>query len=270
MTTDSAIHVLSEDERVRRSHSIIDFAIAMYSPVAVVGLFSGGHDSLTAVHVASRHPAFTTALHINTGIGVPQTRQFVYETCLEQDWPLKEYRAKEDCGQDYKQIVEEYGFPGPGKHGAMYIRLKERALRKAIRDLKVGHKRNDCVLLISGVRFQESERRMGYKDAITKDASKIWVNVINDWSKADCNDYIKNNNIKRSPVVDLIHKSGECLCGAFAKPGEFKELKFWYPEVAAEIEAMKCAKGRCWGWGAEQAFKKPRKAPGPMCVGCTR
>jgi 3'-phosphoadenosine 5'-phosphosulfate sulfotransferase (PAPS reductase)/FAD synthetase len=246
---------------------VLDEAIAKYKPVAILGLFSGGHDSLTAVHVASRHPAFTAAVHINTGIGVPQTRDFVNETCGRQQWLLFEYRAKEDCGQDYVDIVREHGFPGPAQHSKMYIRLKERALRVCIKEFKAGHSRRDCVLLVSGVRFQESERRMGYKEPITKDGSKIWVNIINDWSKADCSSYIAGNNIPRSPVVDLIHKSGECLCGAFAKPGEFKELAFWYPEVATWIENMPTPNGKCWGWGAT-AERKKRKAPGPMCEGC--
>lgn len=263
---DDTVHALTEAERISRSMTILDRAIEQYRPVAVLGLFSGGHDSTTAVHVAARHPAFTRAVHINTGIGVPLTRQFVRDTATKYNWNLREYRAKEDCGQDYAEMVKKHGFPGPGQHSTMYIRLKERALRLAMREAKQGHKIRDRVILISGVRFQESDCRMGYQEPITRDGAKIWVNIIYDWSKADCNAYMANNGISRSPVVDMIHKSGECLCGAFAKPGEFAELKFWFPEVAAEIEAMTCGKGRHWGWGADKA--RPKEAPGPMCTGC--
>lgn len=31
------------------------------------------------------------------------------------------------------------------------------------------------------------------------------------------------------------HMSGECLCGAFAKPGELDEIRFWYPAMADEL-----------------------------------
>ena len=79
-----------------------------------------------------------------------------------------------------------------------------------------------------------------------------------------------NNGVPRSPVVDRIHKSGECLCGAYASEGEIEELSFWYPEYAAYIKGLPAAKERPWGWGCDPRFKtsKKRKAPGPLCQGC--
>ncbi len=255
------------DDKVARCLEVIDAAIKEYNPCRILGLFSGGHDSLTACHVASRHPAFSYAIHINTGIGVPETREFVRNTSAEFGWNLHEYFAL-DYGQNYEEMVAQYGFPGPGQHPTMYRRLKERALRKAMREAKKEAQRNAAVLLISGVRFQESSRRMGYQAPVTKEDSKVWVNIINDWSKADCNQYLAENNIKRSPVVDKIHKSGECLCGAFAKPGEFEELKFWYPEYAKYIESLTCAKGKKWGWGAYNYVHKKKQKHQSMCSSC--
>ncbi len=263
--SEESVHAVPESERVARSLKLIDDAMAKYNPCAVLGLFSGGHDSLTAVHVAAKHSAFSYAVHINTGIGVPETREFVRKTAYMMAWDLHEYSAKA-CGQDYEKIVAQYGFPGPGQHSTMYIQLKERPLRVAIAQAKLGYKRTRSVMLISGVRFQESERRMGYQEPVTRDGSKIWVNIINDWSKADCNRYIESNNIPRSPVVDKIHKSGECLCGAFAKPGEFAELKFWYPEYADYIKGLQVPPNRphCWG---ERPGRKTKV--GPLCAGCS-
>jgi len=51
------------------------------------------------------------------------------------------------------------------------------------------------------------------------------------------NDFMADNNLKRNEVVDLIHKSGECLCGAFAKPGELKRLD---RDDQAFAECIKC------------------------------
>jgi len=201
-------------------------------------------------------------VHINTGIGIPQTRQFVRDTCKEHGWQLREIRAKEDCGQDFRQIVLENGFPGPPVHNRMYARLKERAVRLLVRETKVGHHLRDTVLLISGVRSQESQRRMGYVEKIKKEAARIWVAVIHDWSKVDCNRYMASQNLKRNKVVDLIHKSGECLCGAFAKPGELEELALWFPDVAKEIRELEKevkAKGFPWGWEGRPARCKTKK-----------
>jgi hypothetical protein len=45
--------------------------------------------------------------------------------------------------------------------------------------------------------------------------------------------------------------SGECLCGAFAKPGELKEIETWFPETGKrirELERKVAAAGFPWGW----------------------
>ncbi len=263
-----------------KSMKLLDDAIREHNPVAVLGLFSGGHDSVTAVHVAASHPSFTAAVHINTGTGVEEddfsTIGFVRDTAKRHAWPLREYRAKEDAGVDYEQIVAQYGFPGPAAHKFMYIRLKERALRLAVRAAKSGYKRNRRVILVSGARQEESVRRMGTAAPITREGAWVWVNVIWDWSGTDCARYMVENGIRRSPVVDRIHKSGECLCGAYAKPGEFEDLKMWCPKTAARLEAMRGSSSRpCWGWGAsdrkqwEKAIKSMNLARMPMCDGCS-
>lgn len=256
---------------VTESLALLSGAIETYKPVAVYGLFSGGHDSLTATHVAARHPGFTAAAHINTGIGIEDTRLFVRQTCIEQYWKLKEYRA-EDCGQIYREIVLRFGFPGPYSHQMMYSRLKERALRCLIRETKTGYK--DKVLLVTGVRSQESQRRMGHVEQIQVDGAKVWVAIIHNWSKRDCNDYIDENNLPRNPVVDLMHMSGECLCGAFAHKGELAEIKLWYPETAARIEQLQeevKAAGHSWEWEEKPPHTRKKaidKRQMPLCYGC--
>jgi hypothetical protein len=55
--------------------------------------------------------------------------------------------------------------------------------------------------------------------------------------------------------------SGECLCGAFAKPGELEMIRFFFPDTAAEIDELerkaKAAKKHCV-WGT----RPPRKPKG--------
>jgi len=254
----------------------IQAAIERFNPVAIYGLFSGGHDSLAATYIASRHPAFTAAVHINTGIGVSQTRDFVRDTCENRGWPLLEYKAMENTTakgvpdpQDYKELVRRFGFPGPGSHGLMYNKLKERQIRRLLRDTKT--KRNQKVMLISGCRSQESVRRMGNVEECQKDGAKIWVAPIHDLSKTECGRIIQYASLKRNPVVDLIHKSGECLCGAFAKPGELDELEMWFPETAAEIRTLEAELMPKFGWsweGKPQKKCKVTKEAGMLCHNC--
>jgi 3'-phosphoadenosine 5'-phosphosulfate sulfotransferase (PAPS reductase)/FAD synthetase len=49
-------------------------------------LFSGGDDSLATAVVTSHALGFRGCLHIDTGIGIPETQQFVIDTCRQQGW----------------------------------------------------------------------------------------------------------------------------------------------------------------------------------------
>ena len=226
---------------------VIDEAVEMTNPDKVYCLVSGGHDSMTTLSGAREHPLFSGAVHINTGIGVEATREFVRQSCADIKCPLIEYCAMDNIRadgtpdpQDYEELVLDRGFPGPTVfgHGKMYNRLKERAIRRLFRE-RVSEKRT--ALLISGVRSQESVRRMGYVERIqvgekpTKgqknraNKRRVWVAPIHDWSKRQCLDRLnESTEIHRNPVADKIHKSGECFCGGMASgPEELEELTIW-------------------------------------------
>lgn len=211
----------------------INSAIETFKPKLVVGLNSGGHDSLSCNLVASKASRFDGCLHVNTGIGIPATRDFVRATCERQRWHLWEYKAIENTKadgtpdpMDYDAIVRQYGFPGPDAHRFMYVKLKDRCIQRFLRD--VGASPKSPVLFISGARTEESQRRMGNtKTEPSNYGRSVWLNAIHDWTKVDTNSLIDGLKVERNLVVDLIHKSGECLCGAYAKPGELEELKQW-------------------------------------------
>ena len=78
------IEGLTLNQAMLRSDGIIRAAVKRWNPVAVVGLYSGGNDSTTMMHLLRPH--LTHAAHINTGIGIDETRTFVRDTCA-QDLP---------------------------------------------------------------------------------------------------------------------------------------------------------------------------------------
>jgi len=263
----------SHPDPVLYGRRLLDIAVRRYKPVAVFGMFSGGHDSVCAVDMASRHPAFTAAVHINTGIGVEATREYVRATAKERGWPLLEYTA-EDQGQFYDDLVLAHGFPGPFHHTKMYNRLKERALNALVRDHK--QKRSDRVLLITGVRKYESTRRMGTVQAINRDGAKVWVAPLTWWTNDTKTAYMTEHGLPRNEVVDALHMSGECLCGAFAKPRELEWLEFcgFQDEVnrIRNLEHRARAAGVPCKWGAKpppQYERDTHGAPGFLCVGCS-
>jgi 3'-phosphoadenosine 5'-phosphosulfate sulfotransferase (PAPS reductase)/FAD synthetase len=241
-------------------------------------LLSGGDDSLATAIVTAKAATFRGCLHIDTGIGIPETQEFVRETCRSTGWPLQVYRAV-DQGQDYAALVVDHGFPGPALHYKMYARLKERALRAFIRDHKI--KRHDRIVLSTGIRESESQRRMGSTEQVSRYRVQVWANPIYTWSKTDCHDTIAAAGLPRNPVVELLHMSGECLCGSFAAPDELKEIALWFPAVAERIRALEArvreaGQTRACVWG-QRPLTRPRgwaqrdsagRKVGPLCQQC--
>lgn len=260
---------MTSNELVERSIALLNRQSRKHSAY-VYALFSGGDDSLTNTLVTSKAERFQAAVHLDTGIGIPETQEFVIKTCRERGWPLKIYRAK-DYGQDYDALAKQYGFPGPGAHFRMYTRLKERALDAFVRDHK-GH-RFQRLILSTGARSAESQRRMGHVKPVRRDGCSVWVNPIHDWQKRDCFDLIETYKVERNPVVELLHMSGECLCGCFAKSDELKEITLWFPKVARHIRALENEVERAGikacRWGQRPpTTRSTRKKVSELCRRC--
>lgn len=228
-------------------------------------LFSGGHDSVVATHLAVTSGQSSRVVHINTGTGIKENRDYVFEMATKFGWDIQEIHPPDLC---YEEFVLKHGFPGPYAHRYAYVWLKERALKKLVQPVVVPpHNR---AILITGIRSKESARRMGYNAPINRIGSTVWVAPIYYFSALEVTDYMETHGIPRNPVVDLLHRSGECNCGAFAHPGEMKEIEMWFPETAAklhnlEVKAKAEGVGCIWGRGG----KKPTKPTFmPLCVGC--
>jgi len=184
----------------------------------------------------------------------------------------------------YESIVPKHGFPGGTKssHALMYRRLKERALRHFVtHEMKSSVHSREHILLLSGVRAEESKIRMGYKHITQKDASKVWCNPIFYWTEKDCARYMEENNIAHNPVKDKIGISGECLCGAWATKEEYDKIKEFYPATAAVIDKLSDQakeNGKMWEWwsGPNEHKKEQNKQKADniqckinfMCAGC--
>lgn len=246
-------------------------AVAEHAPSHVFALFSGGHDSLCSTHLAAQHPAFTAAVHVNTGIGIEETRAFVRETCWLHGWPLLEYHPD---AKTYEDLVREKGMPrGPRSHNTMYYWLKQRQIRRLVADHK--QSRHDRIGLVTGIRRRESDRRMESTISvpIRRNGAQLWINPILDWSKSDCNQYIATNGLRRNEVSDVLHRSGECLCGALADHEEISMIDRFYPTAGAEIHRLEQV-ARDRGLPSKWAYAPPSSHPSQvafdleLCMNC--
>ena len=255
-----------DTQKIDSATETIAKAIAEHDPIKVYALVSGGNDSTVTAHLAKEFgPRVDAIVHINTGIGVEQTREYTRTFSKWLNLPLIEKRGP----REYEDLVMEYGFPGPAAHKYMYSWLKERPLREVRRDAQEGQRRR--VMFITGVRKSESQRRMGHVAAVQRDGNTVWVAPIRDFTHKDIWDYRDEYKLQRNEVVEVLHMSGECLCGAFSKPKELEWLSNFYPDVAERILRLERRahdagiKSSHWG---PQSSKEIRESPGPLCSGC--
>jgi 3'-phosphoadenosine 5'-phosphosulfate sulfotransferase (PAPS reductase)/FAD synthetase len=238
---------------IEEAHAIFNRAYEEHEPKAVFLLTSGGNDSAVPLHLFKDDPRVTAAVHIDTGIKVPEVEPHVQRVCDQYGLKLLVYRAVENTQADgtpdpqvYEEIIRKHGFPGPAQHSRMYSQLKERQLRRLVREHKTG--KFDRIMLVTGVRRQESRRRMGYVEETQRFGSNVWVAPVANWTNEDMRVYRETFEVPTSPVSAKLGMSGECLCGAFAKPGEMARLEEFFPEVAAKIRDLERRSNCPWGW----------------------
>ncbi len=302
-------HCGEPDRLIARAH-------AEHQPVAVWCLFSGGNDSTALAHRCREN--YDGLAWIDTGTAVPGVAEFVREYAEWIDKPLRvldagdafrvmvlgdlvwwaRFIAAHDRESDLSieafiaRDTRRYGrasggglgqvphgFPGPGAHGRAYNRLKERQLMTLLREGKRGHSRSARVLFLSGIRRAESRRR-ARREAINRLArtSAVFVNPLIDWDDEQMRSYRAEHRLPESPAAALLHRSGECNCGAFAKAGEERAmLKALYPEFFKGIEALEAeaqAAGVRWcQWGGydihgNRAGETSSERSGLLCESC--
>lgn len=271
------------EERVtllmQQSHAILTHAIERHvlgdgrSAAGVVVLFSGGTDSTVLAHLMRSRASH--AAHANTTIGIEATREFVRATCRQIALPLLEFTPPKPTDH-YDALVLEHGFPGPGHHFKMYQRLKERALEEVRRQI-VSNPYRERVVFLAGRRRSESTRRASIP-AAERRGSTVWVSPLVNWTTFDLTTYrLIHGDVPVNEVTDLIHMSGECLCGSFARRGEREELAFWFPDLIAQIENLESQIAhrddiplhrRRWGWGAYTREQTDAHTSGPLCSSC--
>jgi len=230
-------------------NEILDQAISEGITDFYVG-YSGGKDSGIILDIVAENyqDNFRGVIFANTGIGTKATMDFVKSYCDEKKYPLfivkpedvvrvkKGKYGKIGDVFSYSSLVKNKGFPKEGFHTTTMRVLKYFPMRKFIHDrIRLGEK--PCI--VSGVRKNESARRKIKWNSYLYNDGKMWfVSPIffksNDWVYR----YFVENNIKRSPVYETLHISGDCLCGCFAKKDELKLLEMFHPDVFKKIKDL--------------------------------
>ena len=183
------------------------------------------------------------------------------------------------------------GFPGPAGHKVMYRHLKDEPLMRFRRSVVGGEGRTKKIVYLGGMRWAETDRRFRNAEAIDQDGAIVWVSPIVHWTDAHMREYRARHRCQQqhehaphrlcfdgalplNEVTEHLHMSGECLCGAYAKPGELDEVEFFFPETAAKLRDLEgqveAAGIPACRWGQKPPNEADSTSPaGRLCSSCT-
>lgn len=287
------------DEAIARSHEILREALARFPIVGTYWLFSGGNDSVIVGHAL--RGLYDAVLHVNTGTGIPQTTEHVRDVASAWGIPLHELHPQDAyddlvmgrvlarTGPNTGKRAVWKGFPGPAGHKVMYRHLRDEPLMRFRRSIVGGEGRTKKIIYLGGMRWAETDRRFRNAEAIDQDGAIVWVSPLVHWTDEHMREYRARHRCQQqhehaehrlcqdgalplNPVTEHLHMSGECLCGAFAKPGELEEIAFFYPEVADHLRALErraAAAGipQCT-WGQKPPGSDAAARAGRLCSSC--
>jgi len=226
--------MMREDAPPKEPTEIMRDAVKTYKIDSLYVGFSGGKDSSVVADFASKNfpHLFKGCIFCDTGIAVKEAKKFVIDYCNEKGWRLFIVHPK----RTFKQIVEEDGFPGPTVHTFIMRYLKYIPMRGFI---KKCYEAGQRPAILSGVRQQESVRRgVNATSEVYQDGRLVFISPMLYKSDTFMYEYYMKEGLKRSPVYDTLHISGDCLCGCFSKPGEAKLVELFHPETAKQIKDL--------------------------------
>lgn len=268
----------------------------------IFGLYSGGRDSVNTQHLLRKYMKdrpqfrhlFGGIIHVNTGTAIQATTDHVREAVPAWGMKLHELAPRSSTafldlvlgkvlattGPNIGRPVWK-GFPGPTTkaHNVMYRRLKDEPLQ----EFRARHVGRDGarrkVMYVGGMRWAESDKRFRTAEKVDVDGGAIWLSLVVHWTDAHMAEYRARYRCEKvhkhqpyrmcgdealpvNPVTEHLHMSGDCACGAYAKPGEKEERRFFYPEHGAQIDAWERAAREAgiaacvWGQAPPKGFKQ--------------
>jgi 3'-phosphoadenosine 5'-phosphosulfate sulfotransferase (PAPS reductase)/FAD synthetase len=287
------------DEAIARSLEILDEALATYPIVGTYWLSSGGNDSAIVGHLLRGR--YDAVLHVNTGTGIPETTEYVRDVAaawgdaLHVLHPKNSYadlvlgKVIASTGPNAGKRAVWKGFPGPAGHKVMYRHLKDEPLMRFRKSVVGDQGRTRKVIYLGGMRWAETDRRFRNAEAIDQDGAIVWTSPLVHWTDAHMREYRARHRCQQdhehaehrlcfdgalplNEVTEHIHMSGECLCGAYAKPGELEEIEFFYPETAAKLRALeeqvRAADIPACRWGQKPPGETNASPVGRLCSSC--
>jgi len=194
-------------------------------------LFSGGKDSLVALHIVNRVACSLgkniTAVYVNTTASIPDNIKYVRKICRKFGVKLQIVQPKES----YFDLVRRWGFPTIGRRWCCF-HLK-------IEPLKIYFSDNldPLRIVFDGIRADESARRQKFpRLGYHKHFESLCYHPIFYWTDEDVRAYAQKHGLFLNPLYELgFMRASECWCPVFKTLRQFQSMKQCYPEFFRKL-----------------------------------
>ncbi len=207
--------------------------------------FSGGRDSLVAMHLAREMKPNISVVLVNTGIEFPESLAYVRQ--LAQDWDLDYHEAS--ARVNFWKLSEEQGIPVAGRGNTTFMRdLSEKAGVKLSNSCchrmketpaRQFYTKHGIEGVVTGLRVSESlMRKMNFADYGALRYSRTYKTLISwplyAWKDEDIANYIEKNNLPLNPIYDMGYQRvgcWPCMQDMFYKDSRLFTLQKEHPKM---------------------------------------
>ncbi len=252
------LRTLPLTEKVNLAYRVLDRMLDVTQDVAVA--FSGGRDSLVALHLTLQRQRNIKVTFVNTSIEFPETIAYVRQ--LAHDWKLDFYEVR--VKKNFWELCNERGLPIGGRGNGTFLRELSQASgvklsNACCNQLKITPARQfyremGIEAHVTGLRVDESMmRRFNFADygalRWSRDYGTLVAWPIFIWNTNDIEAYIEQNQLPVNPLYGLGHQRvgcWSCMQDFFktdsrlftlkkTHPGMYETLKKKYGEEMLEV-----------------------------------
>ena len=242
------LRTLPLEEKVALAYRVLDRMFAVTDAVAVA--FSGGRDSLVALHLTLQRRRDVKVVFINTSIEFPETLKYVRE--LAQAWGFEFHEVR--VQKNFWELSRERGLPIGGRGNQFFLaELSEASGVKlsnaCCNQLKITPARQfyreaGIDAQVTGLRVDESMmRRFNFADygalRYSRDYSTLVAWPIFVWSTADLMAYIEQHQLPLNPLYAMGHQRvgcWSCLQDFFKTDSRLFALKRTHPGMYKSLK----------------------------------
>jgi 3'-phosphoadenosine 5'-phosphosulfate sulfotransferase (PAPS reductase)/FAD synthetase len=225
---------LSENESnlVRKLVSITEKDLeSMIQYASPYILFSGGKDSICTLmylkRIAQRVGKKVRAVHVDTTVGLPRSRNHAEELCKRFDVELAVVRPK----KDFFSLAKEWGIPS---HKFRWC-CRELKIKPLADYLKAAP---EPKIVLDGIRAAESSIRSSYLPVWYHPTFKcLSASPIFYWSDSEVRGYLEKGGISKE-TLNQLSTSPECWCGAYKSRKDFERLYALSPELFSKLAKL--------------------------------